>query len=303
MNRGRRQVTRGHTSCLTAGISCSQRGAHKERTPISTLAAWIHQSESSLLTLTRMESTQARAFCFSGVGKTLMGQQFDANKLELQGEQFRIVDQIDYVAATGRGFFSASQTGALTFVGINAPNTQLVWFDRGGKQLGQIGGPASDLGIRLSPDEKQLAVTRLDSLGSTSDIWLIDLARNNPSRLTLDPADESGPVWSPDGSRIIFSSDRGSGSTIYQRLSNGTGKDEVVVSFSAPAGPHDWSPDGKFIVFSIVSGIGSTDLWLVPLFGDRKPAPFVQTEFSERQARFSPDGKWIKCIGDVPGLC
>jgi dipeptidyl aminopeptidase/acylaminoacyl peptidase len=108
-------------------------------------------------------------------------------------------------------------------------------------------------------------------------------------------------VWSPDGSRIVFSSDRGGGSSIYQRLSNGTGKDEIIVNFSAPAGPHDWSPDGKFIVVSILFGMGSTDLWLVPLFGDQKPTPFVQTEFSERQARFSPDGKWIAYASNASG--
>jgi Tol biopolymer transport system component len=235
-------------------------------------------------------------------GQTLMGQQFDASKLELQGEPFLITEQIDYSAGTGRGFFSASQTGALTFVGFNAPNTQLVWFDRGGQQLGQIGSPSADLGFRLSPDEKQLAVSRLDLQAGTSDIWLIDLARNNPSRLTFDPAGDAGPVWSPDGSRIIFSSDRGGGSTIYQRLSNGTGKDEVVGTFSAPGGPHDWSPDGKFIVVSIVSGMGSTDLWLVPLFGEHKPTPLVQTEFSERGARFSPDGKWIAYASNASGI-
>ena len=234
-------------------------------------------------------------------GEMLMGQQFDASRLELQGEPFLVADQIDYGSGTGRGFFSASQTGALTFVGLNAPNTQLVWLDRGGKQLGQIGSPASDLGLRLSPDEKQLAVSRLDMQVGSTDIWLIDLARNNPSRLTFDPAGDAGPVWSPDSSRIIFSSDRGGGATVYQRLSNGTGKDEVVVNLPAPAGPHDWSPDGRFVVFSMISGMGSTDLWVMPMFGDQKPTPLVQTEFSERQARFSPDGRWIAYASNASG--
>jgi serine/threonine protein kinase/Tol biopolymer transport system component len=232
--------------------------------------------------------------------EALMGQQFDAEKLELQGEPFPIADRIDYGAATGHGFFSASQTGALTFISTNGLTTQLVWFDRGGKQLAQIDGPAADVGLRLSPDEKHLAVSRLDSQGS-SDIWVIDLLSNKPSRLTFDPAGEVGPVWSPDSSRIVFFSDRGDGSTIYQRLANGTGKDEVVAKFSAPAGPHDWSPDGRFILFSIISGLGSTDLWVIPLFGEQKPAPLVQTEFSERQGRFSPDGKWIAYTSNASG--
>jgi len=155
--------------------------------------------------------------------------------------------------------------------------------------------------LRLSPDEKQLAVSRLDLQAGTTDIWVIDLVRNKPSRLTFDPAADAGPVWSPDGSRIIFSSDRGEGSVIYQRLSNGTGNDEVVAKFSVPAGPYDWSPDGRFVVFSIISGLGSTDLWVMPMFGDQKSTPLVQTEFSERQARFSPDGKWIAYTSNPSG--
>src|SRR6266498_4581451 len=84
----------------------------------------------------------------------------------------------------------------------NAPNTQLAWFDRGGKQLAAIGTPAADTGLRLSPDEKRLAVSRLDLQAGSADIWLIDLARNNPSRFTFDPANEGSPTWSPDGSTL-----------------------------------------------------------------------------------------------------
>ena len=276
------------------------KSAEKENTGI--YAGSLDSPKRKLLINVDSNAVYARpGFLLFRRGQTLLGQHFDANKLELQGEPFVVADQIDYFPGSSRGFFSTSETGVLAFVGFNAPTTQLAWFDRGGKQLGQIGGPAADLGIRLSPDEKQLAVGRLDLQAGTPDIWVIDLERNKPSRLTFDRGGDVGPVWSPDSSRIIFSSDRGDGSTIYQRLSNGTGNDEVVTKLSAPGGPYDWSPDGRFVVFSIISGLGSTDLWLMPMIGDKKSTPLVQTEFSERHARFSPDGKWIAYASNPSG--
>ena len=233
--------------------------------------------------------------------RTLMAQAFDANKLQVTGEAFPIAEQVGFNAVTGRAFFSASETGVLSFLSSNAPNTQLAWFDRGGKQLAAIGTPAADTGLRLSPDEKRLAVSRLDLQAGSADIWLIDLARNNPSRFTFDPANEGSPTWSPDGSHIIFASNRGGMANMYQRLSNGTGNDELLLKLSEPSGPHDWSPDGRFILFGVLSPKTGSDLWLLPLFGDQKPAPFIQTEFSETQGRFSPDGRWIAYASNESG--
>src|SRR5262249_45780221 len=195
-------------------------------------------------------------------------------KLQLTGEPFPIGEQVGYNPVTGRAMFSASQTGVLVFLSTNAPNTQLAWFDRGGKQLGIVGGPAVNSTLRLSPDEKRLAISRLDPQTGTADVWLIDLARNNPSRFTFDPANDGGPVWSPDGSRIVFFSTREGVSNIYQKVSNGTGTDQILFKSNQSAGPHDWSPDGKFILFSMVSSKTGPDLWILPLSGDQKPIPF-----------------------------
>ena len=103
-------------------------------------------------------------------------------------------------------------------------------------------------------------------------------------------------MWSPDGTRIVFASNRSGVANIYQRLSNGTGNDEVLLKFAQPAGPHDWSPDGKFILFGAISPKTGTDLWLLPLSGDQNPMPFIQTEFTETQGRFSPDGRWVAYV-------
>jgi serine/threonine protein kinase len=225
--------------------------------------------------------------------RTLMAQAFDADTLQLSGEPFPIADQVGENAAIGRAFFSVSQTGVLAFLGASTPNTQLAWFDRTGKQLALVGSPAVDTAIRLSPDEKLLAVGRLDIQAGSADIWLIDLARNVPSRFTFDPATENNPVWSPDQSRLLFSSNRSGVANVYQRVATGTGSDEALFKSAESIVPLDWSLDGKFILYTVISPKSDNDIWVLPLFGDQKATPFLQNESSETQARFSPDGRWV----------
>lgn len=233
--------------------------------------------------------------------RTLMAQPFDPNKLQLTGEPFPIAEQVGSNSVTGRAFFSVSETGVLALLSSNAANTQLAWFDRGGKQLASVGMPAVDTGVRFSPDEKRLAVVRFDPQAGSPDIWLIDLARNSPSRFTFDPASETTPVWSPDGSRIIFASNRDGVPNLYQKLSSGAGNDEALLKSAEPMLSHDWSPDGRFILYGVLSPKTNVDLWLLPLFGDQKPALFIQTEFAESQGRFSPDGRWVAYISNESG--
>jgi len=233
--------------------------------------------------------------------RTLMAQPFDVSKLQLSGDAFPIAEQVGYNPVTGRAFFSVSETGVLTFLSNNAPYNQLTWFDRSGKQLSVIGEPASDGALRLSPDEKRLAISRLDVQTGSTDLWLIDLARNSPTRFTFDPANESCPVWSPDGSRIAFASNRNGLNSVYQKPSNGAGNDEMAFKSEEAARPEDWSPDGRFMLFTTVSGGTGADLWVAPLSGDQKPSPLIQTEFIEIQPRFSPDGRWVAYTSNESG--
>jgi len=131
-----------------------------------------------------------------------------------------------------------------------------------------------------------------------SDIWIYDLSRNVGSRLTFDDAQDTNPVWSPDGKQIAFTSNRGGKSSIYVRQADGRGDAELLHTFEGQGEVQDWSRDGKYLAFD--SGIGKNDLWILNL-EDGESFALVSSEFDEGYARFSPDGKWIAYVSNEAG--
>ncbi|HEU5235675.1 MAG TPA: hypothetical protein VFU37_00955, partial [Pyrinomonadaceae bacterium] len=146
-----------------------------------------------------------------------------------------------------------------------------------------------------------VAVDGVDLQGNR-DIWLIELASGNPTRFTFDPATDVFPLWSPDGSRIVFASDREGPRNLYQKNASGAGKEELLLKTGLNTFPMDWSADGKFILYIVGDPKTKLDIWVLPLFGDQKPFPFLQTEANERNAKLSPDGRWIAYTSDESGI-
>ena len=234
---------------------------------------------------------------------TLMAQAFDADALELKGEAFPVAEQASRNPIIGRAMFSVSEKGVLVMrsAGINS-NAQLSWYDRTGKQAGTIMGPGGYNMPALSPDEKTVAVSRLDMLaGTASDIWLINLERGTQIRLTDDPASDSFPAWAPAGDRITFVSTRNGQTSIYVKLTNGSTVEEPLVSSSELKWNPTFSPDGKFIVYAQLNPKTNTDLYKVSTVGDKKIEPFLQTNFIEAQPRVSPNGRWVAYTSNETG--
>ena len=184
--------------------------------------------------------------------------------------------------------------------GADSRHQQLTWFDRTGHVLGTLGDAAPYSSLALSPDERRVAVTLGTGNPENVDIWLIDIARNIRSRLTVDPGRDVSPVWSPDGTRIAFQSSRsGQPIALRQTLSNETGTDELLLegpgNFTMT--PSGWSADGRFIAYTT----RGSNVWVLPLFGDRKPFAFAETPFTEGSAVFSPDGRWIAYTSNEGG--
>ena len=235
--------------------------------------------------------------------RTLMAQPFDATHLETAGGAFPIAEQIQSLLGLTRGVFSVSEQGVLAYhTGAGASGSQLTWFDRSGQPQGELGDPAPYSSPQLSPDGKRAAVIIHDPQTRRPDIWLIDVARGLRTRFTFDPAEERVIAWSPDGNRIVFNANRKSHFDIYQKAASGAGSDELLLESNLDKYPTSFSPDGRFLLY-YTSGDPKTktDLWVLPLEGDRKPFPFLQTEFSESGCQFSPDGRWVAYNSDESG--
>ncbi|MBI3097522.1 MAG: PD40 domain-containing protein, partial [Planctomycetes bacterium] len=141
------------------------------------------------------------------------------------------------------------------------------------------------------------AITLPAASSGARDVWIVDLARKGiRTRFTFDPANDVAPIWSPDGSRILFDSNRKGNEDLYQKLSTGIGAEEIVLETDGGQRSHSWSRDGRYLLYQSSATGGSPtaapDLWVLPLTGDRKPFPLLQTQFNERRANFSPDGRW-----------
>jgi len=220
---------------------------------------------------------------------TLMAQRFDVASLELQGEAFPVADQVSLPPSSFQGFaaFSASWNGVLAYQTLSRANTELVWFDRQGRRLGTVGGPAKYAIPALSPDEKRLVVTRMDTQIGTRDLWMFDLTRGTSSRFTFDQADETNTAWSNDGARIAFSFFGKGTIDIYQKAATGAGTAEPLLASSEIKLIQSWTPDGRFILYD-----SAGKLWMLSLNGEREQAVLFKPN-GESTAVVSPNMKWV----------
>jgi Tol biopolymer transport system component len=248
----------------------------------------------------------SRGYLFFLRNATLVAQPFDAERLTLSGGAIAIVEQVQRPQfGPPSGAFSVSDRVLAYQTGLDARGfpTELTWFDRSGKPAGVVAQQADYGDVEISPDGKRATVSQLDP-GTGRDIWIFDLARAIPTRLTADPADEYASVWSPDQTQIIFNSRRKGHLDLYRKASSGAGSDEPVLVDTADKSPMSWSSDGQIVLYNTgnVSIIGNqVDLWALPVSGDRKPFPVVNSAFNEARGRLSPDGRWIAYTSDESG--
>jgi eukaryotic-like serine/threonine-protein kinase len=226
---------------------------------------------------------------------TLLAQDFDPIR-GLSGTPFTVAEGIAVDPVVNVAALSAAAAGPIVYrTGLGGGQRQLVWFDRSGKPLGKVGDPdnSGSTNPSLSPDAQRLARNR--TVNGNNDIWVLELGRSVLSRFTFDAGADIFPVWSPNGGRIIFSSDRqGAFADLYEKsVSGGEKAERVLLATPQSKYPTDWSPDGRFVLYRTTDIKTGEDLWAMPLDGDRKPSPIIQTTFDERDGQFSPDGQWI----------
>ena len=268
--------------------------------------ASLDPSEATTTLLRGFESAASYAsghVLFAAGDDTLMAQPFDASTRQTKGEAFPLAERVStegsrYVAV------SASTTGVLVYGrGGSQSSTRLTWFSRSGGILTTVGDPAAYLGLALSSDDRRIAVAVGTGTPENRDIWNIDVSHGIRSRVTTDPAPDLSPVWSPDGLRVAFGSQRSGRYSLRSREVTGTADEDVL--FEGGSGfdilaPTSWSSDGRYLAFT--RGAGSmADVWVLPLFGDRQAFAVAKTPFSESSATFSPDGRWIAYAADERG--
>jgi len=242
---------------------------------------------------------RSRGFLLFMRGNTLMSQPFDAAKAQTTGGAVSVAERVDYLPTYSQGQFSASENGILAYTSGASfgSNVQLTWFDRTGKPGSTVGTPGPIGGASLSPDDSKVAIDRQDASGLW-DIWLNDLARGTTSRFTFGPGSRQNPLWSPDGSEIVFISNRNNNLETSRKSASGVGQEEVLDKEQRPHRADDWSRDGRYLIEEVVDPRTNNDVWVLPIFGDRKPFPYINTEFRELNAKLSPDGRFLAYVSD-----
>jgi Tol biopolymer transport system component/tRNA A-37 threonylcarbamoyl transferase component Bud32 len=239
--------------------------------------------------------------------QTLVAQAFDSGSLRTAGDPATVADNIASAGTRGRrAAYWISDTGQVAFR-TGATSFSLDWLGRDGKgeELAAAGRDSRRGDPRLSPDGARVALNRDVSTGGlngTFDIWLYEFARGVFTRFTFDAGDDTNAVWSPDGRQIAFASNREGGvSQIYRKDASGNAMEERLTDGPNPKVPTDWSRDGRFLLYEERDAKGIMSSWELPLEGDRKPVPLLQSGFSQTQPQLSPDGKWIAYTSDESG--
>jgi Tol biopolymer transport system component len=242
-----------------------------------------------------------------------MAQPVDATSLESTGDAFPVAEQVsrDSSSSTTHYYlYSISDNGTLVYkTGSAGAELQHTWFDRAGKELGTVGGRVHSSRFALSPDGRRVVMERISAQSSSTDLWISDLENNTDSRFTFDASLNSWPVWPPDGSRLLFGSNRGGGIVnLYQKAAHGAGQDEALLQTQESKFPWDWSHDGRYIIFASTRPKTGLDLWALPVTGntpgkpgDNKPVVLVQTPYNEWMGQVSPDGRWLAYLSDESG--
>jgi len=228
--------------------------------------------------------------------QTLFGQHFDPKTFQLAGEPIPILTDVQYSPRISRAVFAASNEHLL--VAQKAGDTgasQFLWFNRQGQEIGTPLKPGIYGNMMLSPNGKTVASDTTDPASQNTDIWTYDLDAQSAKRLTFDPAIDTVPIWSPDGARMVFASNRGVIFDLYLKDTNGAQEEKSIPQDGPDRFPSDWSRDGKYVLYE-----RGTDLWVLTIPGLRA-TQFLKSSSSLKNGQFSPDGKWVAYSSNESG--
>jgi eukaryotic-like serine/threonine-protein kinase len=232
-------------------------------------------------------------------GNTLVAQRFNSDLKAPLGDPVPLGEGTPGPIFGGGGLaYSVSTTGVLAYKTnpLEGLPDRLGWFDRTGRPLEPIGPFPFETfgGVALSPTGTQLALQTLRGAAPNSELWLFDLIRRRPSQFTFSGGSDRAPVWSPDNQRVVFASQRREGPGMYVKGAGGERPEELLLRSDTPGWDEHWPTDwfSKGIVF-VKGNRPDTDIWILPIDGDRTPYPVVREPGEEIDAKVSPNAKWI----------
>jgi dipeptidyl aminopeptidase/acylaminoacyl peptidase len=234
-------------------------------------------------------------------GPTLMAQRLSVADGRLEGDPAVLLEN---VASTTGGYMGASVsgTGTLAYAEPWPTSGELIWFSRDGRPLAPPVEPLADYPtLTLSPDGGRVAFSRVDPQTNTADVWLSDLSRGVTTRLTSDPMNDAGAIWSPDGTRILFRSNRSGYNELFVKGASDVRPEEVFFKTTSQMVPTQFSRDGLHVVFTNTGAGSSWDLWDLPT-ESRRPRAILQTAFDEYHGTLSPDGLWLAYVSEETGV-
>ncbi len=228
-------------------------------------------------------------------GSTLMAAPFDVRRQALTGEAVPVVENVPVSPNTAAAQYSISAMGTLVYVSgeSQANQSKLVWVSRDGKEQPLAAPPHVYSWPRISPDGRKVAVDQ------GNQVWVYELARDTMTRFTFEGSANLIPVWTPDGSRIAFSSDKDGPRSVFWQKADGSGGLEKLTSSEYARGPLSWSADGQLLSFVEINPTTGFDIWVLDM-KDRKAVPFLRTPFNEA-GWFSPDGHWMAYVSNESG--
>ena len=235
---------------------------------------------------------------FFARNRNLMAQAFGLTRLQLIGDPMLVAEGVGTLGPSVAAAVAASG-GALVYWTGARDISQPTWVRRDGTVIATIGPPAEYKNLALSPDGGQVAADRFDT--RQTGIWLFDVVRGSVTRSIIGNNYESTPVWAPDGRSFVFASARDTPPNLYLKRLDAAEADERLFITTLQSFPQSWSPDGQRIAHYTIDPKTGGDIWLLPVTGDRRPVPFIQTSFAEHHARISPDGRWMAYVSNESG--
>ncbi|HEY6930097.1 MAG TPA: protein kinase [Thermoanaerobaculia bacterium] len=240
-------------------------------------------------------------FLFYRNADRLMVSAFDPASLRVSGEAIEVARGIQSFPPTSGTIFSATEDLLAFSPQSEARLSRLVWLDRSGIEVGTVSTPANYQGPRLSRDGRRLAVSIIENFARPPDVWLYETNLGTGTRLTHASRVSLMPVFSPDGSRVVFASNRKGAWNLYETDVSNPAGERTLLESSLPKWPCDFKPDGQFLLYREFSSETRGDLKYLPTSGEGKPQNFVATAYDEGCGAFSPDGRWVAYTSDESG--